>query len=65
MLHQLREKPLKLNLLRLRQNYLKQMLKFKNIPPELRKLILKRLRLKLPLLRLHLQKLKTLKRRLL
>jgi hypothetical protein len=65
MLHQLREKPLKLNLLRLRQNYLKQMLKFKNIPPELRKLILKRLRLKYPLLRLHLQKLKTLKRRLL
>jgi len=41
------------------------MLKFKNIPPELRKLILKRLRLKLPLLRLHLQKLKTLKRRML
>jgi len=65
MLHQLREKPLKLNLLRPRQNYLEQMLKFKNILPELRKLILKRLRLKSLLLRLPLQKLRTPQRRLL
>ena len=65
MLRQLREKSLKLNLLRPRQNYLEQMLKFKNILPELRKLILKRLRLKSLLLRLHLQKLRAPQRRLL
>jgi len=46
MLHQQREKPLKPNSLRLRQNYLKLKQRFKNIPPELIKLILKRLRLK-------------------
>jgi len=65
MLRQLREKSLKLNLLRPRQNYLEQMLKFKNILPELRKLILKRLRIKSLLLRLHLQKLRAPQRRLL